>query len=275
MAMDPAVGILEPPPEFVNSAQSPNSMHPQQLIKGLANDPGSNSCFLNSAVQLLWHQELFQTGLNQLTSHLCSGHRSCVFCALKLRFSDRPTLDAGVLRSALAAQFSDRFQLGEMDDSAECLEQILGRLHFHLVRQQQPQQQCTAGHCITHRRFGMDIQEERACPRCGFVQPGPRFTQLTHYAGALLSQLRHMGIGRANPSPDVFGLGLRKVAGAGDLRACPKCGGGGGGGCLLLRRKLLSRPDLLCLGLVWDSDRPSGADLGDLLANVGSTVTFG
>uniref|UniRef100_A0A1I8IZP7 USP domain-containing protein n=1 Tax=Macrostomum lignano TaxID=282301 RepID=A0A1I8IZP7_9PLAT len=206
MAMDPAVGILEPPPEFWNSAQSPNSMHPQQLIKGLANDPGSNSCFLNSAVQLLWHQELFQTGLNQLTSHLCSGHRSCVFCALKvvftqLRFSDRPTLDAGVLRSALAAQFSDRFQLGEMDDSAECLEQILGRLHFHLVRQQQPQQQCTAGHCITHRRFGMDIQEERACPRCGFVQPGPRFTQLTHYASAVRCSPSSGTWASAGPTP--------------------------------------------------------------------------
>lgn len=52
--------------------------------KGLSNEPGQNSCFLNSALQVLWHLDIFRRSFRQLTSHKCMGD-SCIFCALKVR----------------------------------------------------------------------------------------------------------------------------------------------------------------------------------------------
>uniref|UniRef100_A0A8I5KRV2 ubiquitinyl hydrolase 1 n=1 Tax=Homo sapiens TaxID=9606 RepID=A0A8I5KRV2_HUMAN len=50
--------------------------------KGLSNEPGQNSCFLNSALQVLWHLDIFRRSFRQLTTHKCMGD-SCIFCALK------------------------------------------------------------------------------------------------------------------------------------------------------------------------------------------------
>ncbi|KAL4698786.1 hypothetical protein H8959_011443, partial [Pygathrix nigripes] len=62
----------------------------------------------------------------QLTTHKCMGD-SCIFCALKGIFnqfqcSSEKVLPSDTLRSALAKTFQDeqRFQLGIMDDAAEC-----------------------------------------------------------------------------------------------------------------------------------------------------------
>ncbi|KAM6182950.1 ubiquitin carboxyl-terminal hydrolase 54 isoform 8-T8 [Erethizon dorsatum] len=94
--------------------------------KGLSNEPGQNSCFLNSALQVLWHLDIFRRSFRQLTTHKCMGE-SCIFCALKGIFnqfqcSSEKVLPSDTLRSALAKTFQDeqRFQLGIMDDAAEC-----------------------------------------------------------------------------------------------------------------------------------------------------------
>ncbi|XP_065750191.1 inactive ubiquitin carboxyl-terminal hydrolase 54 isoform X7 [Phocoena phocoena] len=94
--------------------------------KGLSNEPGQNSCFLNSALQVLWHLDIFRRSFRQLTTHKCMGD-SCIFCALKGIFnqfqcSTEKVLPSDTLRSALAKTFQDeqRFQLGIMDDAAEC-----------------------------------------------------------------------------------------------------------------------------------------------------------
>ncbi|XP_070925837.1 ubiquitin carboxyl-terminal hydrolase 54 isoform X13 [Macaca nemestrina] len=94
--------------------------------KGLSNEPGQNSCFLNSALQVLWHLDIFRRSFRQLTTHKCMGD-SCIFCALKGIFnqfqcSSEKVLPSDTLRSALAKTFQDeqRFQLGIMDDAAEC-----------------------------------------------------------------------------------------------------------------------------------------------------------
>ncbi|XP_019715513.1 inactive ubiquitin carboxyl-terminal hydrolase 54-like [Hippocampus comes] len=52
--------------------------------KGLSNEPGQNSCFLNSALQVLWHLDIFRRSFRQLTSHKCM-EDSCIFCALKVK----------------------------------------------------------------------------------------------------------------------------------------------------------------------------------------------
>ncbi|CAH0729287.1 unnamed protein product, partial [Brenthis ino] len=51
--------------------------------KGLWNAPGQNNCFLNSAVQVLWHLDIFRRSFRELTGHACLGP-SCIFCALKV-----------------------------------------------------------------------------------------------------------------------------------------------------------------------------------------------
>ncbi|CAB1311858.1 unnamed protein product [Coregonus sp. 'balchen'] len=105
---------------------TPRTMASFAPSKGLSNEPGQNSCFLNSALQVLWHLDIFRRSFRQLTTHKCM-EDSCIFCALKsifaqFQFSSERVLPSDVLRSALAKTFQDeqRFQLGIMDDAAEC-----------------------------------------------------------------------------------------------------------------------------------------------------------
>ncbi|XP_014904733.1 inactive ubiquitin carboxyl-terminal hydrolase 54-like [Poecilia latipinna] len=133
--------------------------------KGLSNEPGQNSCFLNSALQVLWHLDIFRRSFRQLSSHKCL-EDSCIFCALKnifaqFQFSSEKVLPSDALRSALAKSFQDqqRFQLGIMDDAAECFENILMRIHFH-ISDETKEDVCTARHCIPHQKFAMTLFEQ-------------------------------------------------------------------------------------------------------------------
>ncbi|XP_072320317.1 inactive ubiquitin carboxyl-terminal hydrolase 53-like, partial [Eucyclogobius newberryi] len=110
----------------LKKSYQPGSMLSLALTKGLINEPGQNSCFLNSAVQVLWQLDIFRRSLRQLSGHFCLGD-SCIFCALKSIFSQfqqsrERVLPSDSLRNALAETFKDeqRFQLGLMDDAAEC-----------------------------------------------------------------------------------------------------------------------------------------------------------
>ncbi|MEQ2188043.1 Inactive ubiquitin carboxyl-terminal hydrolase 54 [Goodea atripinnis] len=76
--------------------------------------------------KVLWHLDIFRRSFRQLTTHKCM-EDSCIFCALKsifaqFQFSSERVLPSDALRSALAKTFQDeqRFQLGIMDDAAEC-----------------------------------------------------------------------------------------------------------------------------------------------------------
>nr|XP_029729930.1 homeobox protein B-H2-like [Aedes albopictus] len=59
--------------------------------KGLLNGPGKNNCFLNCAVQVLWHLDAFRRSFRQLQNHVCGG-QDCIFCALKVCSSSRTFL---------------------------------------------------------------------------------------------------------------------------------------------------------------------------------------
>lgn len=80
--------------------------------KGLSNKPGQNNCFLNSAVQVLWHIDVFRTNFNRFTGHTCSGE-SCIFCALKnlfarFKYSQDDILPPTRLRAAMAENFEEQ-----------------------------------------------------------------------------------------------------------------------------------------------------------------------
>ncbi|KAL0102721.1 hypothetical protein PUN28_018194 [Cardiocondyla obscurior] len=65
--------------------KSPHQQHNGSFTttKGLLNGPGQNNCFLNSAVQVLWHLDIFRRSFRELSGHACM-RESCIFCALKV-----------------------------------------------------------------------------------------------------------------------------------------------------------------------------------------------
>ena len=50
---------------------------------GLLNAPGDNNCFLNSAVQIFWHLDLFRRSFRRLSEHYCL-EDACIFCGIKV-----------------------------------------------------------------------------------------------------------------------------------------------------------------------------------------------
>ncbi|KAG8551943.1 hypothetical protein GDO81_004347 [Engystomops pustulosus] len=244
--------------------------------KGLINEPGQNSCFLNSALQVLWHLDIFRRSFRQLTTHKCMGD-SCIFCALKGIFnqfqcSSEKVLPSDALRSALAKTFQDeqRFQLGIMDDAAECFENLLIRLHIHIADESK-EDICTAQHCIPHQKFAMTLFEQCVCTSCGATSDPLPFIQMVHYISttALCNQAICMLERREKPTPDMFGELLQKASTMGDLRNCPSnCGEK-----IRIRRVLMNAPQIITIGLVWDSDHSDLAE--DVIHSLGTCLKLG
>ncbi|XP_029941963.1 inactive ubiquitin carboxyl-terminal hydrolase 53 isoform X2 [Salarias fasciatus] len=235
----------------LGKSYQPGSMLSLAPTKGLLNEPGQNSCFLNSAVQVLWHLDIFRRSLRQLPGHFCLGE-SCIFCALKGIFSQfqhsrERALPSDNLRHALAETFKDeqRFQLGFMDDAAECFENILDRIHLHIVPEETDA--CTSKSCITHQKFAMTLYEQYVCRSCGASSDPLPFTELVHYVSttALRQQIQ------LQHKDESFGELLQAASTFGDLRNCPSnCGQR-----IKIRRVLMNSPEIVTIGFVWDSDQ--------------------
>ncbi|XP_043912138.1 inactive ubiquitin carboxyl-terminal hydrolase 54 [Protopterus annectens] len=255
---------------------APRTMTSIASSKGLINEPGQNSCFLNSALQVLWHLDIFRRSFRQLTTHKCMGD-SCIFCALKgiftqFQYSSEKALPSDALRSALAKAFQDeqRFQLGIMDDAAECFENILLRIHFHIADESK-EDICTTPHCISHQKFAMTLFEQCVCTSCGATSDPLPFIQMVHYISttALCNQAIHMLERREKPTPDMFGELLQNASTIGDLRNCPSnCGEK-----IRIRRVLLNAPEIITIGLVWDSDHSDLVE--DVIHSLGTCLKLG
>ncbi|XP_035185336.1 inactive ubiquitin carboxyl-terminal hydrolase 54 isoform X6 [Oxyura jamaicensis] len=244
--------------------------------KGLSNEPGQNSCFLNSALQVLWHLDIFRRSFRQITTHKCMGD-SCIFCALKSIFnqfqcSSEKVLPSDALRTALAKTFQDeqRFQLGIMDDAAECFENLLMRIHFHIADETK-EDICTAPHCVSHQKFAMTLFEQCVCTSCGATSDPLPFIQMVHYISttSLCNQAICMLERREKPTPDMFGELLQNASTMGDLRNCPSnCGEK-----IRIRRVLMNAPQIITIGLVWDSDHSDLAE--DVIHSLGTCLKLG
>ncbi|XP_065335682.1 uncharacterized protein ec isoform X2 [Cloeon dipterum] len=224
--------------------------------------------------KVLWHLDIFRRSFRELSGHACMSE-SCIFCALKelfaqLQFSQEAALPPDALRRALAESFSDqqRFQLGLMDDAAECFENILLRIHFHLASGE-PDDMCSVEHCVPHQKFAMTLVEQSVCGACGATSEPLPFTQMVHYvsASALTTQARQMADESA-PSNHMFGQLLRKAGGMGEIRGCPsKCGA-----TIQICRTLTNCPDVVSVGLVWDSERPSLEHIMAVFSTLGTSL---
>ncbi|XP_068831158.1 inactive ubiquitin carboxyl-terminal hydrolase 53 isoform X2 [Capricornis sumatraensis] len=251
------VKFLRKPGGNLGKAYQPGSMLSLAPTKGLLNEPGQNSCFLNSAVQVLWQLDIFRRSLRLLTGHICQGD-ACIFCALKTIFaqfqhSREKALPSDNIRHALAESFRDeqRFQLGLMDDAAECFENILERIHFHIVPSRDADM-CTSKSCITHQKFAMTLYEQCVCRSCGASSDPLPFTEFVRYISttALCNEVERMMERHERFKPDMFAELLQAANTTDDYRKCPSnCGQK-----IKIRRVLMNCPEIVTIGLVWDSE---------------------
>ncbi|TKC42030.1 hypothetical protein EI555_000449, partial [Monodon monoceros] len=186
--------------------------------------------------------------------------------------STEKVLPSDTLRSALAKTFQDeqRFQLGIMDDAAECFENLLMRIHFHIADETK-EDICTAQHCISHQKFAMTLFEQCVCTSCGATSDPLPFIQMVHYISttSLCNQAICMLERREKPSPSMFGELLQNASTMGDLRNCPSnCGER-----IRIRRVLMNAPQIITIGLVWDSDHSDLAE--DVIHSLGTCLKLG
>ncbi|KAJ8921861.1 hypothetical protein NQ315_008493 [Exocentrus adspersus] len=187
----------------------------------------------------------------------------------QLQFSTETALPPDALRRALAESFFDqnRFQLGFMDDAAECFENMLLRIHTHIA-QGEAEDMCNARHCIPHQKFAMTLVEQSVCGSCGATSEPLSYTQMVHYVSTstLVYQVRN-NAGRPNPS-DPFGQLLRKAGSMGDVRTCPSACGA----VIQIGRTLMNHPEIVSIGLVWNSERPTLEHIMEVFSTIGTTL---
>ncbi|KAM8765966.1 ubiquitin carboxyl-terminal hydrolase 53 [Rhynchonycteris naso] len=251
------VKFLRKPGGNLGKVYQPGSVLSLAPTKGLLNEPGQNSCFLNSAVQVLWQLDIFRRSLRVLTGHVCQGD-ACIFCALKTMFaqfqhSREKALPSDSVRRALAESFRDeqRFQLGLMDDAAECFENILERIHFHIVPGRDADM-CTSRCCVAHRKFAMTLYEQSVCRSCGASSDPLPFTEFVRYISttALCNEVGRMIERHERFKPELFAELLQAANTTDDYRKCPSnCGQK-----IKIRRVLMNCPEIVTIGLVWDSE---------------------
>ncbi|XP_029425695.1 inactive ubiquitin carboxyl-terminal hydrolase 53 isoform X2 [Nannospalax galili] len=206
---------------------------------------------------VLWQLDIFRRSLRVLTGHVCQGD-ACIFCALKTIFaqfqhSREKALPSDNIRHALAESFKDeqRFQLGLMDDAAECFENILERIHFHLVPSSDTDM-CTSKSCITHQKFAMTLYEQCVCCSCGASSDPLPFTEFVRYISttALCNEVERMMERHERFKPEMFAELLQAAHTTDDYRKCPSnCGQK-----IKIRRVLMNCPEIVTIGLVWDSE---------------------
>lgn len=269
------VKMFKKPGGGLKKSYQPGSMLSLALTKGLLNEPGQNSCFLNSAVQVLWQLDIFRRSLRQLSGHFCLGD-ACIFCALKSIFSQfqqsrERVLPSDSLRNALAETFKDeqRFQLGLMDDAAECFENILERIHLHIVSDTATDA-CSSKSCITHQKFAMMLYEQFVCRCCGASSDPHPFTEFVHYVSttALCQQVDRMLGKNDRLRSDMFGELLQAANNTGDLRSCPSdCGQS-----IKIRRVLMNCPEIVTIGFVWDAEQSDLTD--DVIRSLGPRLNL-
>ncbi|XP_041970785.1 uncharacterized protein LOC121727173 isoform X2 [Aricia agestis] len=187
-----------------------------------------------------------------------------LFAQLQWSAERAPAADS--LRRALGGGGA-RFQLGCMADASECFEHLLLRVHAHVAAgsgEKRDDDACRAPHCVPHRKFAMMLVEQSVCGACQATSEPLPFTQMVHYvsATALTAQA---ALGEHG---DSFGTLLRKAGGMGDIRDCPNACGAK----IQICRTLMNRPEVVSIGMVWDSERPSAEHVSAVYAALGTQL---
>eukprot|EP00466_Bigelowiella_natans_P000605 jgi/Bigna1/66523/fgenesh1_pg.1_\ len=148
-----------------------------EVHKGLHNDTGLYHCFLNVVIQSLWHLRSFRERFLSLDyTHSCL-RKPCAFCALRTiftmyKFGEGAVIPPETLRSALSEIYKSdlRFQLQQMADASECLDEILKLMHCDhsgIIDVAKYDEIACTPPCISHATFGAQMMDQKVCRACG------------------------------------------------------------------------------------------------------------
>lgn len=250
------------------------------LSVGLENPIGAHNCFLNVVLQSLWHLSEFREAFQGSTEHLCGGDL-CVFCALKSLFRHYMIGSSGYfchippheLRVTVSKVFSEqqRFQLDKMDDAAELLEELLGRLHHELSWYKDV---CSPP-CAVHRCFGADIiGNVEECVYCEEVPDRVEsFRTCIHYIPTTLLGTSSCRFNSPYNPPFFIENRIRDYMESEHIE-CPTCARlyPQIESRLHIRKFICNTPMILSFVLVWSRPRASKEDLSEKMQNIPLTL---
>ena len=245
---------------------------PPSSVRGLANLPGENNCFLNVVLQALDQIPEFSTALlDALAGHLrggCSGvDKDCVFCATASVFREANKRSASrgrALRSSLAVDASSEiercttFNVGGMSDATEVYEALLERLHTAnrtgTVDTTDRDAACLRDHCWLHTLLGVCIAKCSACKKCGKEAPKRSYWSYVTYLPS--SCLFRAELTDMEESRIKYLQAFQKTYCETSNCVDEVCGGGA-----RVWDEVLSLPKVVSIGLVWNSVTAPKKDL--------------
>ncbi|CAG9322627.1 USP54_3 [Blepharisma stoltei] len=144
---------------------------------GFKNNLGDMNCFLNAALQALWHITPIKENILGCSLH-CPSNRNhwCILCGIKKIFqeinemarkSNQVNFDASELRSNLASLHieSGEFKLNSSADSMEVLIEILNTMHNAYIHNDSMNASniLCEPKCPSHFTFDFQIEEKSIC----------------------------------------------------------------------------------------------------------------